>query len=290
MQVSLLWGCSKLNWFVFILFFFFCGHLYAAALEWQNPISQEAQFNSDTQHYLSDDSLVSLLAGTDEIQALFREHTAYHAKGVVLFMTDWHLASNTPQGVNFLRTELNHLGWTTYSITAPDPFELNATEAENNDSLFSAPQLPSISQQQFTDYNLILTSRFKALYQQALTHPGFIVLVVQGQSGAMLVDYLSKDASETLDTVVLLNGFLPDKQLNQQLNQQLAKLKAPVLDIYYRDSNRWVESQMSKRHALVRKNHKFNYRQRQLFGQRQSGQQNARLLKEVYGFLTKTGM
>ncbi|MFY8350234.1 DUF3530 family protein [Pseudoalteromonas sp. SSM20] len=262
----------------------------AKEVEWLAPINKELQGNQDISHYYDKSEVVNVMAGENEITALFRDHTAEFDKGVAILIADWHLTQANDRGIDFLRKSLNDYGWITYSISAGSSPRINNEELPENDNLSLAPSLSHYTKPDFDAYALSLTSRFKAMYQQALTHPGFVIVITQGQSGAILNSYLSQQSSEPIDALVLLNNFYNEPQKNKALNQTITTTTWPTLDIFYQSHNHWLSQQMELRKKLARRNHKLNYRQRTLFGSQSSEQQHQRLSKEIYGFLTWLGL
>jgi hypothetical protein len=262
----------------------------AKEVEWLAPINKELQGNQDISHYYDKSEVVNVMAGENEITALFRDHTAEFDKGVAILIADWHLTQANDRGIDFLRKSLNDYGWITYSISAGSSPRINNEELPENDNLSLAPSLSQYTKPDFDAYALSLTSRFKAMYQQALTHPGFVIVITQGQSGAILNNYLSQQSSEPIDALVLLNNFYNEPQKNKALNQTITTTAWPTLDIFYQSHNHWLSQQMELRKKLARRNHKLNYRQRTLFGSQSSAQQHQRLSKEIYGFLTWLGL
>lgn len=262
----------------------------AKEVEWLAPINKELQGNQDISHYYDKSEVVNVMAGENEITALFRDHTAEFDKGVAILIADWHLTQANDRGIDFLRKSLNDYGWITYSISAGSSPRINNEELPENDNLSLAPSLSQYTKPDFDAYALSLTSRFKAMYQQALTHPGFVIVITQGQSGAILNSYLNQQSSEPIDALVLLNNFYNEPQKNKALNQTITTTTWPTLDIFYQSHNHWLSQQMELRKKLARRNHKLNYRQRTLFGSQSSEQQHQRLSKEIYGFLTWLGL
>lgn len=262
----------------------------ANEVEWLTPINKELQGNQDINHYYDKAEVVNVMAGENEITALYRDHTAEFEKGVAILIADWHLTQANDRGINFLRKSLNDYGWITYSISAGSTPRINSDELPENDNLSLAPSFSHYTKPDFDAYALSLTSRFKAMYQQALTHPGFIIVITQGQSGAILNSYLNQQSSEPIDALILLNNFYNEPQKNKALNQTITTSPWPTLDIFYQSHNHWLTEQMELRKKRARRNHKFNYRQRTLFGQQSSELQHQRLTKEIYGFLTWLGL
>ena len=263
---------------------------HAETIEWQMPIDKELRTSEDIGHYYDETEVVKVLAGDTELTALYRDHMAQFEKGVAILIADWHLTQSNDKGIDYLRKSLNDYGWITYSISAGTPPRRNNDELPENPNQSLAPIIEKYTKPDFDAYSLSLISRFKAMYQQALTHPGFVILITQGQSGAILNNYLNQENAEQLDALILLNNFFNDPKMNRALNQTITSSMWPTLDIHYQSHNHWLNDQMAMRKKLTRRNQKTNYRQRTLFGSQSSLQQHQRLSKEVYGFLTWLGI
>lgn len=276
--------------FTFVAFITASFFINANEVEWITPINKELQANQDINQYYDKSEVVKVLAGDNELTALYRDHTAEFDKGVAILIADWHLTQANDRGIDFLRKSLNDYGWVTYSISAGSSPRTNTEELPENDNISLAPNIAQYTKPDFDAYALSLTSRFKAMYQQALNHPGFVIVITQGQSGAILNSYLNQQTSEPIDALVLLNNFYNDPQKNKALNQTVSTSTWPTLDIFYQSHNHWLSEQMALRKKLARRNHKLNYRQRTLFGSQSSEQQHQRLSKEIYGFLTWLGL
>jgi len=260
------------------------------AVEIKAPASLESIYQRDLYHYLPGDEIKAILAGDTEFIALYRDHSAAQAKGVAILLPDWNLPANNQIGLDYLRIQLNDYGWVTYALNVPAPLALNTTTAKADDSLFHAPNLPSLAEHDVKNYRLLLASRFKSIYQTALEHPGFIIVIAQGATSAMLIEFFADQPEEEIDALILLSSYLPDAVLNHALSKKIAMVSAPVLDIYHSYDNNWVLSKITARKKAARKAHKLDYRQRELFGANSAASQHARLLKEIYGFLTHIGI
>ncbi|WP_170940531.1 DUF3530 family protein [Pseudoalteromonas sp. NBT06-2] len=276
----------------FVLFFISstCLATETKNIEIKAPPSLESIYQQDLYHYLQGDEVKQILAGDIEFTALFRDHTAAQAKGIAILFPDWSLPANNQLGLDYLRKALNDYGWVSYALNVPDQIPLNTATALSNETLFHAPTLPILSDTELKTYKLLLISRLKAIYQKALEHPGFIIIIAQGSTSAMIVEFFADKPEEEIDAMILLSGYLPDPALNKNLTNTIANVTAPVLDIYHTHDNNWVLSEVSNRKKANRKAHKLDYRQRELFGNNASSTQHARLLKEIYGFLTKIGI
>ncbi|WP_064435796.1 DUF3530 family protein [Pseudoalteromonas neustonica] len=279
--------------------------------------------SSDLARLMPDDEVKPLLAGETEFTTLYRQHMSAQQRGVVLIIPDWqHLPTNN-DGVNFLRTELNDLGYATIAMTVPDidwyandstvnDSAINETEAttpdpqENteaptntpaNDALEQAPApmaspkhvdaIPMISNAIIDNYKLNLISRFNALYESALNEDGKIVVVAQGASAGVLLEHYASFPSTNIDAFISLSSYLPNTERNKKLNATISTISPPLLDVYYSVDNSNLLLSIAQRKRWVKRHSKYDYRQRELFGLRSAPEQHERLTKEVDGFLRR---
>ena len=175
-----------------------------SATEISAPESLESVYQQDMFHYYRGDEIKMILAGETEFAVLFRDRTSAMAKGVVILLPDWHMPANNHYGLDYLRTELNEYGWVSYAMNIPDPIAFYNQDIQADPNVFHAPALAILNTDDLAAYKLQLLSRFKALYQSALNHPGFIIVIAQGASSSLLVEYFSEQAEEEVDAFVLL--------------------------------------------------------------------------------------
>ncbi len=258
------------------------------------PPSLESIYQDDLYHYLKGDEIKMILSGELEFASLYRDHSAAQSRGVAILLPDWDLPANNQKGLNYLRLQLNDYGWITYALNVPPPVELNSHNIADNPKLFHAPIQQQITDEAYKDYQQLLLNRFKSVYKSALEHPGFVIVIAQGTTAAILVDYFSKPddemPEEMLDAIILLSSYIPDTKLNQEFSIKIGQTPIPILDLYHSHDNRFLLKELNNRKRASIKYHKMDYRQRQLFDNFNAKQQQPRLLKEIYGFLTKVGM
>ena len=275
------------------------------------PTPWSTVVSSDLSRLMPQDELKPLLAGDTEFLSLYREHMSAQQRGVVLIIPDWqHLPTNN-DGINFLRTQLNDLGYATLAMTVPDidwqaiPAEKENAQSEpadnnqkgNTDSA-ETPSVPptvpvhvdaieQISNTVIDNYKLNLIARFNALYQSALNEDGKIVVIAQGASAAVLLEHYGEYPNTDIDAFVSLSSYLPNSRRNKQLNAVVSTISPPLLDIYYSVDNPDLLLSVADRKRWVKRNSKYDYRQRELFGLRSQPEQHERLTKEVEGFLRR---
>jgi len=258
-----------------------------------SPISLTQQHKEDLKHYLPADKIEPLLAGPDDYITLITENTSVNNKGVAILLPDWQQGATNPKAINFLRNKLPSQGWTTISIqpaSKPTNYPSNALK---------------ISEQQqenktiIDDYKLKLGSMMNAVISKAKEYPGIVIIIAQGNHGAMLVELLNQDNEQPIVTqppnaLILLSGhLLTSDELINETNTAFAKKLAyseyPVLDLYLRHDNPIVLNKAKQRFDLSKKEMKVYYRQRQLNNTAMGYFPEQELLTQINSWLKSIG-
>ncbi len=282
------------------------------AADFIKPTPWSSLVNNDIQRFLPSDEVRTLLAGEDEFISLYRQSMAASQRGIVLIIPDWqHLPTNNA-GINFLRKQLNDIGYATLAMTMPDidwhpadiaisePSESSEPESTTQSDEQAAPPPaqtqqtphfvtaePNVSEAVLDDYKLKLIARFNALYTSALDESDHIIVVAQGASAGLLIEHYASFPAHELSAFISLGSYLPNSIRNQHLNATLSTISPPLLDIFYSDGNPDTLQSVTDRKRWVIKHAKYDYRQRELFGAPSEPEQHQRLLKEVDGFLRR---
>lgn len=228
------------------------------------PIALDQQYKADLKHYLPSTKVNPILVGTQEYITLINENSSPNNKGVVILIPDWQQGAVNPKAINFLRKSLPNQGWTTISIqpnAKPDNYpsialELTTQNEENKTKL--------------DDYKINFSAMIKALISKAKEYPGIVIMVAQGNHGAILIEILaSNDTLQAPNAIVLLSSYvLTGNKLLDEGNSRFAKTLAnsepPVLDLYLKHDNAIVIDKAPQRLALAKQEMKVYYRQRQL--------------------------
>lgn len=291
------------------------------------PKSREFWHITDIGHRLDPNKVKMLLAGTDEFAVVTREDFTGRTKGVAILLPDWNSSTNASVDLANLRVQLNDYGWVTMASTIPDkpgfqpvaipeasaPTSPDTTapsdSAESEES--SSPQQPAkssalappfaataqsttletqITSSIATTYRQLLNLRINSLYQEAENYPGFFIVLTKGCTAASLMRLVAEQQIEPPEAIILISAFCPDPDVNEQLNLDIAQTNIPILELYRKTDSSWVTVAMPRRKKLAYKYFKPHYRQRELFSTHHSSKKQERLLKEVYGWLTKMGM
>jgi len=284
------------------------------AADYINPTPWSSVVNSDIKRFVPSDEVRPLLAGEIEFISLHRQSMAASQRGVVLIIPDWQHTPTNNTGINFLRTELNDLGYATIAMTIPDidwqaretanstttddkpaatETAEQATNAENDDQVSPSSSQKHvnadalISNAVVDNYKLNLIARFNALYDSALNEEGKIVIIAQGASAGLLLEHYADYPSTNIDAFVSLSSYLPIPERNKKLNVSLTTISPPLLDIYYSVDNPNLLHSIIQRQKWATRHSKFDYRQREFFGLPSELLQHQRLTKEIDGFLRR---
>ena len=292
-----------------------CLSAYASAAEHIAPPSLSSIENSDIKRLLPNDEVKPILAGDTEFLSLYSEYMSSDFRGIVLLIPDWNSTPTSNAGMSYLRKELTNLGYTTYAMTVPDidwqasnmaaqaaaqsstqaqKEEPTKTTQSNSDGAATTAQEPHfvnaidlVSNEVLSHYKTNLIMRYEALYQNAMSEPNNIVVIAQGTSAGVLLEYYADFPDSRIDAFISLSSYLPNTQRNKGLAQTTSLVTPALLDIYYANDNTDILMSLKNRQRWVNRNAKFDYRQRQLFGLRDAPEQHARLSKIIDGFLRR---
>ncbi len=228
------------------------------------PISLDKQYREDLKHYLPSTNVKPILVGTQEYITLINENTSPNNKGVAILIPDWQQGAVNPKAINFLRKALPKQGWTTISIqpnAKPENFPSTALKLtdqieENKISL--------------DNYKTSFSAMIKTVSDKAKEYPGIVLMIAQGNHGAILIELLdSNEMLQAPNAIILLSSYvLTGERLLDEANSEFAKKLAnsepAVLDLYLRHDNIIVIDKAPQRLALAKKEMKVYYRQRQL--------------------------
>lgn len=293
------------------------------------PLSKARQHAADIQHYVDEAQIQFLQANDEEFVALFREQTTGMSKGTAIIVPDLEQSIYHQAAISGLYEKLNHYGWNSLLLTMPDELSpiLDSTsvddaapqEAEqenanvaigtvnednpdaedslqtdgsdpNNLSLKAFHIEPVYNEKEMETIAEFIGQRLAAAQDFAANYPGYFLVICQGKSCAWIIQLIVDGEMFEPDALVMLSAFMPQKNYNLQLAQHVAESEVAILDLYQANDNSWVLNNVGIRKALARKNFKVDFRQRQLHtGMNYHGQQS-RTLKEIYGFITASGM
>jgi len=253
------------------------------------PVALALQHKADLKHYLPATKVKPILVGAQEYLTLVNENTSPNNKGVAILVPDWQQGAASPKAINFLRKALPKQGWTTISVqpnAKPDNYpstalKLSAQIEENKTCL--------------DDYKTNFTAMINAISDKANEYPGIVIMIVQGNHGAILMEVLdSNDTIQAPNAIILLSSYvLTGDTLLDESNSQFAKALAnsepPVLDLYLKHDNAIVIAKAPQRLALAKQEMKVYYRQRQLNNTALGFYPEQALLSQINSWLKSIG-
>ena len=260
------------------------------------PISLEKQHKEDLTHYLPTNRVSPILAGPDDYLTLIDESSSVNNKGVAILLPDWQQGAVNPKAINFLRSALPKQGWTTISI-----------QPANKPSNFPSKALKVSEQQEanktiIDEYKSKLSSLINAVLTKSKEYPGVIIIIAQGNHGALLVDIFdqqdakqdAKQDGTTPNALILLSSYLLNShelidETNTDFAKKIANSEYPILDLYLQYDNPIVLDKAAQRLAIAKQELKAYYRQRQINNIVSGYYPEQELLTQINGWLRSIG-
>lgn len=265
----------------------------------------------DIERALFPEDYKSMEADGKQVFYVEHENNTALTRGLAILISDAGMPMVSQQGLAPLATELNKIGWATVLLSAPTPqqlFEAEEPTAEplatqntvttaqdtantgSKTSLIHSKMAESrLNPNTFNKQQEELISLLKVAVKKVEEYPGFYLVIAQGSSAAWLTKIFAEGKSNLPDAFVAVSPFWADRSYNQTLPKIMAKTPMPVLDIYDNGDNDWVLNTVEKRQIAAVRSLKLLYRQRQLLGANQIGQQSYYLSKEIHGWLSHMG-
>ncbi|OUR59873.1 hypothetical protein A9Q74_15100 [Colwellia sp. 39_35_sub15_T18] len=253
------------------------------------PVALALQHQADLKHYLPATKVKPILVGAQEYITLVNESISPNNKGVAILVPDWQQGAVNPKAINFLRKALPKQGWTTISVqpnAKPDNYPSTAlklsTQIEENKTSLD-------------DYKINFIAMINAISDKAKEYPGIVIMIIQGNHGAILMAALdSNDNLQAPNAIILLSSYVltSDTLLdegNRDFAKALANSEPPVLDLYLKHDNAIVIAKAPQRLALAKQEMKVYYRQRQLNNTAQGFYPEQALLSQINGWLKSIG-
>ena len=252
------------------------------------PIALTKQYKEDLQHYLTSEQVKPLLAGPDDYLTLVQKYTSANSKGVAILLPEWQQGATNPKAINFLRNTLPSQGWSTIAIQPNNKpkgfpsFALTVSEQKKENALI------------LTEYKSKLSAMLNAVMNTAKEYPGIVLIIAQGNNGALLVDIYNEEDSQRPNALILLSSYrqsnhgLIDSD-NEEFSRQLAFTEMPVLDLYLKHDNTLVLAKAPQRKLMATQEMKAYYRQRQLNNTVTGYYPEKELLSQINGWLKAIG-
>jgi len=252
------------------------------------PIELTKQHKDDLKHYLANDHMKPLLAGPDDYITLVQKYTSANSKGVAILLPEWQQGATNPKAINFLRNALPAQGWSTITI-----------QPNNKPQNFPSLALTIAEQKKentttLKGYKDKLSALFNAVMNTATEYPGIVLVMAQGNNGALLVDILSQEKSVKPNALILLSSYRQSNyalidSANEDFARQLAFSEIPTLDLYLKYDNAIILAKALQRKLMARQELKIYYRQRQLHNTVTGYYPEQELLSQINGWLKTIG-
>ncbi|MCY7294265.1 DUF3530 family protein [Alteromonas sp. a30] len=261
------------------------------------------QQNNDIKRYMDADHYRKFeINGVEQLLVISESHTAL-TKGVAVIVAETGTNSLSRHALAELVKPLNATGWVTVLLPAPT-FAFEPIKGKNlnpekipptlEDKATTKQPFPFEDREQipdsdFTTHESHMTELMERVVEVSNNYPGFFLVVAQGTSAAWLSKIYAEQTISQPDALVAISPYWPDYRYNKQLPKWLARVPAPVLDIYNSWDNAWIKKTAPQRVIEAEKALKLHYRQREIVGQPYDKQQFLYVAKEIYGWLTHMG-
>ena len=264
----------------------------AVLVESVAPIELIEQQKADLQHYMNSDEVKPLLAGPDTYLTLIKKNTSANSKGVAILLPDWQQGATNPKAINFLRDTLPENGWTTITLQPS-----NKPKGYPSDALLLEDKIKE-NKVIIDEYQRKQKIMFTALMNLAKKYPGIVIVIAQGNNGALLVKLFSDNETgnglQIPNALVLLSSYRQtNNQLINQANKafasQLALTELPILDLYLQHDHSLAITKAEQRKSLAKQEMKVYYRQRQLNNNATGYYPEQELLSQINRWLQSIG-
>ncbi|MBQ4849139.1 DUF3530 family protein [Pseudoalteromonas sp. MMG012] len=275
----------------------------ASSADFVIPEAKQEVEKRDLTKFIDENALIDIETSKGNSFAIYSPYMASTKRGIVILIPDIGHPPLSYNGFNYLHHALTDDGFDTYAIQIPDiafndtlpkddASNSSNTETVSEESTEKKMQKPAkflaerVPENSLDDYKTQLIDIFKALYSQlTMLEKEQLVVIAQGTSAGVFSEYLADLPNIKLDAFVAISAQLPNSSRQRHLPANLSVISPPLLDIFYTNDNPTVTRSMPERIRWVKRNSKFDYRQRQLFGLTTETRQHQRLRKEVDGFL-----
>jgi hypothetical protein len=254
------------------------------------PIDTKVWFDADLKHYLDDSELVSITVNESPLQVIFQTYMNAPKKGTAVILPDIGQPLLSSNGSQYLHQALSDDGFDTYVLPSPailyESLEIPDFSNEAQEQL-NAKAVFFQSEDMINEYKNELAARFQALSQSlAKTRDEKFVVIAVGTTAGVFAELLSEQPSLPVDALITISAHLPHPKRNKDLAATFSLVSPPLLDIYYSHDSPLITQSTYERLRWAKRNSKFDYRQRELFGQSHELRQHQRLRKELNGFLS----
>lgn len=255
------------------------------------PVPLNQQYKADLTHYLPENQVKPMLVGSEEFITLITESRSANNKGVAILIPDWQQGATNPKAINFLRNRLPQQGWTTISVQ-PESMPANYPS-----TALEIAEQTTANQASLTNYKSLFSAMVNAVMNKASEYSGIVIIVAQGNNGAMLINSLGQNGNKNSvapNAIILLSSyvFTGEKLLtaeNTAFAKALANSEIPVLDLYLQHDNAIVTNSAPQRLTYAKQAMKVYYRQQQLNNSATGFYPQQALLDQINRWLTVIG-
>ncbi|MGM0480919.1 MAG: DUF3530 family protein [Pseudomonadota bacterium] len=239
----------------------------------------------DLQRYLPPDQLVWLETDSeDRYLALHQQPMQSFARGNMIHLPNWNLHPLQSPLLSHLYQQSSLSGWHSWALVPPAmPMRQQHLQQHQSGSVYYQP----VDEAYFEQPVEALAKRLTRLSEEFADEPGFTVWVVEGMTAAIAVKLLTEQPQLMPDTLIVIDLYLPQRQLNDDVARQLAQLQLPILDIYTESANSWAANSQPRRRQYSQKYQHVNYRQQPLLSDQQLAAQE--LTTAIKGWLKHQG-
>jgi hypothetical protein len=252
------------------------------------PISVGKQHKADLKHYLANEIITPILAGPNDYLTIITPQTSVNTKGVAILLPDWQQGVTSHHALNFLRTKLPHQGWTTIAIQPP-------MKPNNYPSLaLTSEDQKKENKETLETYQLKLSALIKEVMIKAKDYPGIVIIIAQGQHGAMLTNLYQTQKNEAPSALILLSSYVNTNasfinSANLHFANNIALSDYPILDLYLKHDHLLTINKAQERRAQAKQEMNVYYRQRQINNYHAGNYPEQSLLIEINSWLKAIG-
>lgn len=255
------------------------------------PVSTEQQKAADLTYLLPDSDFEEVQAGELSLPVVVSTSNVPISKGAAILVTDVGQTQFSSPIIGPLMRNLNNHGWNTLSIFSPSIGLSYGISSDNqSEQLGSERVLKPItavspfSSENFEQQEQQLLLFMNGVMQRAGQYPGFAIVIAEGTSAAWLTKLYAERKLRVPDSLVIVNPYWPDVQMNQTLPSLLTQAPLPILDIFNRSDNIWTSATTKARLKAAVVGLKPQYRQRELVGLDYGEAQSDYLANEIIGW------
>lgn len=265
---------------------------YAATSEHIMPTEPQVWLDQDIKHYLEDSEVINITVDEKPLNVIFQTYMNAEKKGIAIILPDVGHPQLSTNGSQYLKESLSDDGYDIYVLPAPKVLyeSLEIPDLTQDQEQQPSPFANAVyfqSESMLNEYKNELAARFQALTQELMMMPDEqLIVVALGTSAGMIAELIAEQPNLPVDALITISAHLPHPKRNKDLAATLSLVSPPLLDVFYSTDGPAVTQSITNRIRWAKRNSKYDYRQRELFGQSHELRQHQRLRKEVNGFLS----